>query len=205
MKKFLLLLILAFLSGKNFAQPLVNEADILRGSLNENRDWFDIKKYVIDVTPNYEAKSIVGVVSWKAIAVKPSKQIQIDLQTPLVIDSIFLWSNTKESSTPTRLEFKRSNNIALAQIEKQIPKGQSFGLTIFYHGVPKEAIRPPWDGGWIWKKDANGQPWMSVACQGLGASVWYPCKDHQSDEPEEGAQLTIQVPKDKPTISLLGV
>ena len=118
MKKVLLLLILAFLSGKNFAQPLVNEADILRGSLNENRDWFDIKRYVIDVTPNYDAKSIVGVVSWKAIAVKPSKQIQIDLQTPLVIDSIFLWSNTKESSTPTRLEFKRSNNIALAQIEK---------------------------------------------------------------------------------------
>jgi len=202
MKKFLLLLILAFLSGKNFAQPLVNEADILRGSLNENRDWFDIKKYVIDVTPNYEAKSIVGVVSWKAIAVKPSKQIQIDLQTPLVIDSIFLWSNTKESSTPTRLEFKRSNYIALAQIEKQIPKGQSFGLTIFYHGVPKEAIRPPWDGGWIWKKDANGQPWMSVACQGLGASVWYPCKDHQSDEPEEGAQLTIQVPKSQNLIAI---
>ena len=75
------------------AQPLVNEADVLRGSLNENRDWFDIKRYVIDVTPNYEAKSIVGVVSWKAIAVKPSKQIQIDLQTPLEIDS-----NTKRLS-----------------------------------------------------------------------------------------------------------
>ena len=160
-------------------QPLVNESDTLRGSLNENRDWFDIKRYVIDVTPNYEAKSIVGVVSWKAIAVKPSKQIQIDLQTPLVIDSILLWSNTKESSNPIRLQFSRTNNIALAQIEKQIPKGQAFGLTIFYHGVPREAIRPPWDGGWIWKKDANGQPWMSVACQGLGASVWYPCKDLQ--------------------------
>ena len=184
------------------AQPLVNESDTLRGSLNENRDWFDIKRYVIDVTPNDEAKSIVGVVSWKAIAVKPSKQIQIDLQTPLVIDSILLWSNTKESLTPIRLQFSRSNNIALAQIEKQIPKGQQFGLTIFYHGVPKEAIRPPWDGGWIWKKDVNGQPWMSVACQGLGASVWYPCKDHQSDEPEEGAQLTIQVPKDKNIIAI---
>ncbi len=185
-----------------FAQPLINESDTLRGSLNENRDWFDIKRYVIDVTPNYEAKSIVGFVSWKAIAVKPSKQIQIDLQTPLEIDSILLWSNIKESSTAIRLQFSRTNNIALAQIEKQIPKGQAFGLTIFYHGVPKEAIRPPWDGGWIWKKDANGQPWMSVACQGLGASVWYPCKDHQSDEPEEGAQLTIQVPKDKNIIAI---
>ena len=184
------------------AQPLVNEADVLRGSLNENRDWFDIKRYVIDVTPNYEAKSIVGVVSWKALAVKPSKQIQIDLQTPMVIDSILLWPNVNDGMNAVRLEFTRSNNIAIAQIEKQIPKGKQFGLTIFYHGVPKEAIRPPWDGGWIWKKDSNGQPWMSVACQGLGASVWYPCKDHQSDEPEEGAQLTIQVPKDKNLIAI---
>jgi aminopeptidase N len=184
------------------AQPLVNESDTLRGSLNENRDWFDIKRYVIDVTPNYESKSIVGVVSWKALAVKPSKQIQIDLQAPMVIDSILLWPNVNDGMNAVRLEFTRSNNIAIAQIEKQIPKGKQFGLTIFYHGVPKEAIRPPWDGGWIWKKDANGQPWMSVACQGLGASVWYPCKDHQSDEPEEGAQLTIQVPKDKDIIAI---
>lgn len=202
MNKTLLTLATFLCSISIFAQPLINESDTLRGSLNENRDWFDIKRYVIDVTPNYEAKSIVGVVSWKAIAVKPSKQIQIDLQIPLEIDSILLWSNTKESSTPIRLQFSRTNNIALAQIVKQIPKGQAFGLTIFYHGVPKEAIRPPWDGGWIWKKDANGQPWMSVACQGLGASVWYPCKDHQSDEPEEGAQVTIQVPKDKNIIAI---
>jgi aminopeptidase N len=202
MKQLTTFLLFIFIGLSAKAQPLVNEADVLRGSLNENRDWFDIKRYVIDVTPNYDSKSIVGVVSWKAIAVKPSKQIQIDLQTPMVIDSILLWPNVNEGMNAVRLEFTRSNNIAIAQIEKQIPKGKQFGLTIFYHGVPKEAIRPPWDGGWIWKKDANGQPWMSVACQGLGASVWYPCKDHQSDEPEEGAQLTIQVPKDKNIIAI---
>jgi aminopeptidase N len=202
MKQLTTFLLFIFIGLSAKAQPLVNEADVLRGSLNENRDWFDIKRYVIDVTPNYDSKSIVGVVSWKALAVKPSKQIQIDLQAPMVIDSILLWPNVNEGMNSVRLEFTRSNNIAIAQIEKQIPKGKQFGLTIFYHGVPKEAIRPPWDGGWIWKKDSNGQPWMSVACQGLGASVWYPCKDHQSDEPEEGAQLTIQVPKDKNLIAI---
>ena len=202
MKQLTTFLLFIFIGLSVSAQPLVNESDTLRGSLNENRDWFDIKRYVIDVTPNYESKSIVGIVSWKALAVKPSKQIQIDLQAPMVIDSIMLWPNVNDSMNAVRLEFTRSNNIAIAQIEKQIPKGKQFGLTIFYHGVPKEAIRPPWDGGWIWKKDANGQPWMSVACQGLGASVWYPCKDHQSDEPEEGAQLTIQVPKDKNLIAV---
>ena len=151
MNKTILTLATFLCSISMFAQPLINESDTLRGSLNENRDWFDIKRYVIDVTPNYEAKSIIVVFSWKAIAVKPSKQIQIDLQTPLEIDSILLWSNTKESSTPIRLQFSRTNNIALAQIVKQIPKGQAFGLTIFYHGVPKEAISTPCDGGWIWK------------------------------------------------------
>ena len=82
MKKVLFLITLSILSGKNFAQPLVNESDILRGSLNENRDWFDIKRYVIDVTPNYESKSIIGVVSWKALAVKASKQIQMTYRLP---------------------------------------------------------------------------------------------------------------------------
>ena len=61
-------------------------------------------------------------------------------------------------------------------------------------------MRPPWDGGWIWKKDKNANPWMSVACQGLGASVWYPCKDIQSDEPDYGATLNIIVPD-----SLVGI
>ena len=67
-------------------------------------------------------------------------------------------------------------------------------VTIYYHGTPREAVRPPWDGGWIFTKDKLGRPWMTVACQGLGASVWYPCKDHQSDEPDSGASLSITVP-----------
>ena len=67
-------------------------------------------------------------------------------------------------------------------------------LSIYYHGNPIVAKRPPWDGGWILTKDAKGRPWMSVACQGLGASVWYPCKDYQGDEPDYGATLTMNVP-----------
>jgi aminopeptidase N len=67
-------------------------------------------------------------------------------------------------------------------------------LEVSFHGKPREAVRAPWDGGWIWSKDKQGRPWMTVACQGLGASVWYPCKDHQSDEPDSGASLSITVP-----------
>ena len=75
----------------------------------------------------------------------------------------------------------------------KIKPGQR-SITMFFHGKPRIAVNPPWDGGWIWKKDANGNPWMSVACQGLGASVWYPCKDIQSDEPDSGAIQHIIVP-----------
>ena len=67
-------------------------------------------------------------------------------------------------------------------------------VLIYYHGSPQEAVNPPWDGGWVWSQDSLERPWMSVACQGTGASIWYPCKDHQSDEPDSGASLTMIVP-----------
>ena len=66
-------------------------------------------------------------------------------------------------------------------------------IAVYYHGIPRPALHPPWDGGVIWSKDEKGNPWISVACQGLGASVWYPCKDHQSDEPDS-ASLSMIVP-----------
>ncbi|HVK97612.1 MAG TPA: M1 family metallopeptidase, partial [Flavisolibacter sp.] len=74
------------------------------------------------------------------------------------------------------------------------PVNSIHSISIAYHGKPREAITPPWDGGWIWKKDKAGNPWMSVAVQGLGASAWYPNKDYQGDEPDNGATITINVP-----------
>jgi aminopeptidase N len=130
--------------------------------------------------------------------VKPSNNIQIDLQQPLIIDSVIYFApNTKSGKS---LTFSRNENVALVNFSDKLNINANFKLVIYYHGIPVEAVRPPWDGGWIWKKDANGKPWMSVACQGLGASIWYPCKDHQSDEPDKGASLTMNVPD-----SLMGI
>ena len=174
------------------AQKEFNHDDTLRGSLNSNRDWFDIQRYDITVTPNFESKSIVGKVLWTAKVIKASNQIQIDLQQPLIIDSVFY--STPNSAKKQSVPFTRSNNIAIVDIKNKPTIQSTFNLLIYYHGIAREAIRPPWDGGWIWRKDSNGKPWMSVACQGLGASVWYPCKDHQSDEPNAGASLSMIVP-----------
>ncbi len=124
--------------------------------------------------------------------------MQIDLQQPMQIDSIIF--NEKQIST-----YKRDGNVyfidfgsfkfnvakTFAKKEKALPL---YTIRIYFHGKPREAVNPPWDGGWIWSKDEKGRPWMTVACQGLGASVWYPCKDHQSDEPDLGATLQIKVP-----------
>ena len=173
-------------------------ADTLRGSLNPNRTWWEVKRYDIDVTPDYNTKSIRGKTSISFYDSGTGPTMQIDLQKPLVVDSVV---SIGEKGFPNKnLAFTRNegDNYFLITYRnpnikyRLIPGVRK--IAIYYHGVPREAINPPWDGGWIWTKDAQGRPWMSVACQGLGASVWYPCKDYQGDEPDSGASLTIHVP-----------
>jgi len=192
MKTWTSLLLLSLTSFALHSQPVFTLQDTLRGSLNENRDWFDIQRYDINVTPSYTTKSIIGQVNWTATVVKPAHAIQIDLQQPLIIDSVVYFTASIQKGMA--LSFTRNINVAIVEMKDKPAINSSFNLIIYYHGIPREAIRPPWDGGWIWKKDDNGKPWMSVACQGIGASIWYPCKDHQSDEPDHGASLTMNVP-----------
>jgi len=223
-KASILTLFFALFISCSFAQLMVKKtefthADTLRGTLNSNRTWWDVLRYDLTVQPNYENKSIQGkaIIEFKtvydAISLPHEKYsdyftMQLDLQQPMVIDSIkkdveiLKYNKSTKSYIHDRyesrnLKFERANNIALVHFDfeyKLKEKDTKDAITVYYHGTPKEAINPPWDGGWIWKKDAQGRPWMSVACQGLGASVWYPCKDHQSDEPNDGATLSIIVP-----------
>ncbi|SFP65467.1 Peptidase family M1 [Parafilimonas terrae] len=177
-------------------------ADTLRGSITPERAWWDVLRYDITVKPDYENKTIEGTVKIiykingkslnKLDMDKPMALMQIDLQSPLVIDKVQSTENNNFS-----IIHKQGENVWYINkgLTNYIQKKQLIdSIIITYHGKPREAVRPPWDGGWIWKKDKQGRPWMSVACQGLGASVWYPCKDHQSDEPDNGASLTIIAP-----------
>jgi aminopeptidase N len=172
--------------------------DTLRGSLNAQRNWWDVLKYDITVQPHYNQKTIEGVSKIKFKVLRENTFMQIDLQEPLLIDSVHLNTNDGHKINSVQVyshnkSYQRNGNTWLLQIP-YLSIGSIHTLAIFYHGKPREAIRPPWDGGWIWEKDKKDNPWMSVACQGLGASVWYPCKDHQSDEPDNGASLSIIVP-----------
>jgi aminopeptidase N len=187
----------------NFSLLIINSVngqfthqDTLRGSNGPGRDWWDVVAYKIYVQPDYNLKSIMGwnEISFKVTKTSKSNIMQVDLQQPLSIDKVLL--DGKEVK-----KLNREGNVYWIDFEKKkfsIASGggmeQYYKLKIFYHGKPVIAKRPPWDGGWIFTKDAKGRPWMSVACQGLGASVWYPCKDYQGDEPNGGAMLQIKMP-----------
>ena len=192
-KKVKLLTLFGFLcSGFAFGQlgekkEVFTRQDTLRGSLNADRTWWDVTYYSILVTPDYEKKTISGKVdiSFKVLSI--GKRMQIDLQQPLELTKAYLGD--------TKINYTRDGNVYILDIPANIlKKGTVQKLALRYEGSPKIAKRAPWDGGWIFQKDEKGRPWMSVACQGLGASVWYPCKDHQSDEPDNGAALMITVP-----------
>jgi len=190
------LLAFAFITVFNIKSISQNDAypegftlsDTLQGSINKNRDWWDVQRYDITVKPSFIEKSIEAKCIISFTTLRQETSMQIDLKQPLIIDSIRLFPKNLKISTYTR-----NGNIYLIDLPLLKLKSHS-QLHIYYHGIPKEAINPPWDGGWIWKKDDLGNPWMGVACQDDGASIWYPCKDHQSDEPDKGASLTMIIP-----------
>jgi aminopeptidase N len=179
---------------KNFTRQ-----DSLRGTVNDRRSWWDVLHYDINVTPDIASKTIRGktTIQYKVLAGQTSNYMQVDLQSPLTIDSVF-YNNKFYISDPSRPYYKEGNTWFVPLPKAVVNSVQS--ISFVYHGKPKEAINPPWDGGWIWTKDSQGNPWVSVAVQGLGASAWFPNKDHQSDEPDNGARLTMNIPE-----NLMGV
>ncbi|SFU52657.1 Peptidase family M1 [Pustulibacterium marinum] len=166
-----------------------SHADTLRGSLTPERTWWDVMRYDIAVTPDYTTKTTEGynLITYKVVEKKHTKTMQIDLQEPLVIDKVIFDGSTS-------LKFTREGNVFYIETPAQ-KFNTEHTVKIYFSGKPHEALRAPWDGGWTFTKDEKGRPWMTVTCQGIGASIWYPNKDHQSDEPDRGASLTIRVPK----------
>ena len=201
-RKVKLLTLFGFLcSGFAFGQlgekkEVFTHADTLRGAYGPERDWWDVLKYNLDVKFNPEDSTVDGEILIQFKVLKKGKMMQIDLQEPLKIKGIeFSADNRTEFDTSfnNHRYWKRDGNAYFIETPK-LKVNSIDSIHIWYRGKPKVAVNPPWDGGVIWKKDKNNNPWISVACQGLGASVWYPCKDHQSDEPDSGATISISVP-----------
>ena len=170
------------------AEKIFTRADTLRGSITPERAWWDVQRYDITVKPDYTGKTTEGcsLITYKVISNQHPSAMQIDLQEPLQIDRVVY-------DGKDQLSFTHEGNAWHVKVGPQ-SLSSTHRIAVYFSGKPHESTRPPWSGGWTFAKDSLGRPWMTVTCQGLGASIWYPCKDHQGDEPDQGASLAMTVP-----------
>lgn len=166
--------------------------DSLRGSITKERAWWDVKNYHLDIKVNPVDSTITGsnTIGYKVL--QEYKLMQIDLQNPMEIYKVI--QDGKE------LKYKREGNAFFIELIAPQRTGTTKELTVFYGGKPKVAINPPWDGGISWEKDSNRKLFIASSCQGLGASVWWPNKDHMYDE-VENMRISINAPKNLIAVS----
>lgn len=180
----LLLLAVAPLTAQD--APRFTRADTLRGSITLERSWWDVTYYDLDVRVDPSDSTIAGRVGITYRVVEAPREMQIDLQAPLVVDSVV--------QDGRRLSHRREGNVFWVNPVGPIGLGQEGQLTVYYHGRPRAAANAPWDGGFDWKQDRNGKPFFATAVQGLGASAWWPNKDTQAEEPDS-QRIAITVPE----------
>ncbi len=167
-------------------------ADSLRGYLGKERICFDVRYYHLTVEPDLDKKLLKGVNLIKFDMKRPSDVIQIDLFSDLKVDSVMYGRSA--------LETKREGNAVSVRFPKVLAAGSHQQVSVFYSGKPREAKNAPWDGGVVFDRDRSGRPFVATACQGIGASLWWPNKDHQSDEPDS-MMISIVVPADLCAVS----
>ena len=190
-KKYSILLILLLSSLISVSQNFTRQ-DTLRGSITPQRAWWDLTYYHLDISVDPEKKYLKGSNTVQYKVLETSNEMQIDLQKPLKITRIV--QDNKD------LDYRLDGYSYFIKLKKNQKKGQLKSLKIFYEGSPKVAIRPPWDGGLTWTRDSNGKHFIASSNQGIGASIWWPNKDHMYDE-VDSMLISVNVPKDLINVS----
>jgi hypothetical protein len=186
----------AYLFAQNSQSPQaesITRQETLRGSITPKREWWDVLHYHLQVEFLPETRRLrkSNTIIFKTL--KPGNKMQIDLQPPLAI--------TKVTHGDSQLKFEREGNVYWVMFEKEIPKGIEDRIEIFYEGVPVVSKNPPWVGGITWGRDDLGEPLIVTTCEGIGASIWWPNKDHGADEPDRGMQISVTVPENLVAVS----
>lgn len=150
------------------------------GVLSPEQAAYDVKSYDLALRFNIEEHSIKGVLTVTAKFVNSIDKFVLDLDKPLTVDSVSLVEGKKQA----QLTFQRQAGKIVIAFPKKEEQGKTVVVRVAYNGKPKVAVRPPWDGGLIWSKTSDGKPWIAVACETEGADLWFPVKDHPSDEAE---------------------
>ena len=178
--KNILIVVLISFTGFSNGQGLLSEKsnftrqDTLRGSITPEREWWDLTYYHLDIEVKPDEKFISGKNTIQYRVLKPNQVMQVDLQEPMKI--------TKVLQDGKELDVKHDGNAHFITLSNNQKSGAVNSIDVYYEGHPREAKRAPWDGGLSWKKDDNGKHFVATSCQGLGASVWWPNKDHMYDE-----------------------
>ncbi|RPD96592.1 M1 family peptidase [Aureibaculum marinum] len=177
-----------FLFGIVFCAKAQNftSQDTLRGSITPERVWWDLNYYDLNVEVNPDKKEISGTNLIRYKVLSENNILQVDLQPPLKIEKV-----TQDGE---HLKVVSDGNAHFVHLKKDQKIGAFNEIVVHYSGKPKEAVKAPWDGGFSWKKDKDGNPFIATSCQGLGASVWWPNKDHMYDEVDSMA-ISITTPK----------
>ncbi len=173
--------------------PAFTRADTLRGMLTPVRTCYDVVFYNLDVRIDTLTKSIAGSNTIHFTATRDFDVMQVDLFSNMNVDAIML-----DGTIPAT--YTRELNAVFVKLPSAVKKGSAHRITFSYSGVPQVAANPPWQGGLTWARDNAGNPWIAVTCQGTGASLWWPNKDHQSDEPDS-MLISITVPPGLENIS----
>jgi aminopeptidase N len=160
-------------------------ADTLRGTITPQRSWWDVAFYDLHVAVNPADSSVRGYNGITYRVLRPAREMQIDLMTPLVVDSIV--------QEGRRLSHRRDGNALFVALDTPQGVGERRTVGVYYHGKPRAAQHAPWDGGFVWTRDSLGAPYVATAVQGYGASGWWPTKDTQADEPDS-QRVAITIP-----------
>ncbi|MGA2585525.1 MAG: M1 family metallopeptidase [Candidatus Aminicenantales bacterium] len=164
-------------------------ADILRGAYGSYRANNDLLSYDLDIRVDPEKKFIGGKNTIRFKMLKDDSRIQLDLTAHLNIDKILLG--------PTELKYTREFDAVFVDFPETLKKNSEYAIDFYYSGNPAETGR---FGGITFRKDPAGRPWITTACQGPGAMVWWPNKEQQRDE-VENMRLRVAVPSDLVDVS----
>lgn len=175
-----------FLSIASASAQTYTRRDSLHGGLRTERTSFDVQRYDLNIKVDTDKRFISGYNDITFKVVENTSKIQLDLFENMTIDSITVKGNI--------VKYKRDNDAVFINFSKPLAKGSEQKLRFYYSGNPLVAKNAPWDGGFVFSSDAAGKPWIGVAVQGTGASLWYPVKDTQTDEPDKGATIKVAVP-----------
>ena len=170
------------------ATPAVKAQELTSGGkLRPEQAIMDVRHYTIALNVDFEKHTIDGFTTIDVIMAQPTHVLLFDLLDSLNVSQVLVNNKTQP--------FVYKNNLITINLDKTLPAGKA-SVKVLYGGKPHVARRPPWDDGFIWSRDSTGHQWMAITAEGTGGKLYFPCKDSPSDEPNEGVDMFITVPKD---------